>query len=254
MIEHLKNLHILENDYSLFQGGTAEDCDKVIQEFSDQSINEAIKKNRARNMKKCFFSYLKRHKYAEDSMERVVVEADVTMSPKFKTLIISTIDARDQILVIKATGVCKLHKEFGEIFDEIMNAPHNSTAEDENPTPFYCARQHVLANKEIGPNYKIKMNPKHVNMSAAHCTEFYAAYVAEIKLTINETIDRLIPDIKSLRHCIRNKMYNNKQFIDGVLILEVLCEIQLTEAQKETEKNRFVATHDKVFEQVLECV
>lgn len=254
MIKHLKTLHMLESDFPIFPGGVPDNCEEIIKDFSEKSYQDVIKAKKAESMKKCVDSYLRRHKYPENLMKDSVIVASLSISPKLKPFISRKLQGEDHDLVIRAIGLCQVHKKFAETFDNVMDAPRDSTAEDENPVPFYCARKHVVDNNEIDNKvYHIEMNPKNIDTKTAHCTEFYESYKILVKATIEEVIERHIKNSEYLRDCIRNKMFET-QFIDEVLILEVLSEIKLTAAQRETEKQKFLVENDKVMESVLECV
>lgn len=245
---------MLESDFPIFPGGVPDNCEEIIKDFSEKSYQDVIKAKKAESMKKCVDSYLRRHKYPENLMKDSVIVASLSISPKLKPFISRKLQGEDHDLVIRAIGLCQVHKKFAETFDNVMDAPRDSTAEDENPVPFYCARKHVVDNNEIDNKvYHIEMNPKNIDTKTAHCTEFYESYKILVKATIEEVIERHIKNSEYLRDCIRNKMFET-QFIDEVLILEVLSEIKLTSAQRETEKQKFLVENDKVMESVLECV
>lgn len=254
MIKHLKTLHMLESDFPNFTGGLPDNCNQIVEEFTEKSCQDVIKTKRVESMKTCVVSYLKRHKYPENVMKNSIIVSSLSISPKLKPFMSRKIQGEEHELVVKAVALCQIHKNFGDTFDNIMNTPHNSSAEDENPVPFYCARKHVIDNNEIDNKvYRINVNPKNLDTSTTHCTEFYELFTIVVKTSIEESIDKQIPKSEYLRACIRNKLFESR-FIDELLVLEVLNEIKLTEAQKAAEKAKFLAAIDRVFESVLECV
>lgn len=252
MVKWLKEENMLQSDFPNFPNGVPENCDGILATFSEASYREVIERKGLDELETCVTTYLSRHKYAEIEMKHAVISASSSRTPKIH--IAMDRQENEHMVITKAVGVCHLRKSLGMTFDNIMNAPHDKTIEDENPIPFICARKHVSESGEVDLKvYHVKINPKNIDLSKVNCTEVYQIYVATVKMQIDIALKGRLSHFAHLRTCFEEKLFKMR-YIDSVLILEVLSELNLTEDQKAKEKKKFLDHLDNIFESIFDCM
>lgn len=244
---------MLEEDFPTFPGDRTEDCRLIIEEVSDQSCDEVVKSKKLWKMKKCVVAYLKKHKYPEYVMKNAVIMASPSSSYEEKAEKSKEIKRENNRNVEKSVEFCAMHNSFSDIFDHSMNSPQDTS--DGDPVQKYCMRKHVVDSHEIDTSvYPVNVNPENIDTEKAKdfCVGFYSLYKYLVKMAIESVIDKYVHS-ETARKCVRGKVFQT-QFIDEILMLEVLSELKLTDAQKAAEKKKFMDSNDRIMESVLDCV
>ena len=139
---------------------------------------------------------------------------------------------------------CDTNKDYSNMFDSIFDAESAEETEDGDKDD-YCMRKYVVDNQLIDAKYRVKLNPKYIDISELNCKPIQAKIIKSLDDVFTQgmlTSDDITSEITI---CAKEKMHSNKVF-DKIISLLILKELALTDEQKNVERQAFVDLMTKV--------
>lgn len=213
--------------------------------YKEFSANENFKTSAG-----CIVTSLRNSKWSDlDIKEQIYVVSDLLTVPE-KQLKILEIKQQQEKISGDAIFSCLSEKEFGELFDSIIN---NTTFDEDDLVGDYCARKYGVENNLIDTNeYEIDLNPKNIITTYIQCDVVNRKHFDDAE---NELRNHLLNDAKLKEEKVNcyMKKYHENHYFDKTLAVALLGELKLNDEQRERERKKFLATMINITRFISEC-
>lgn len=153
---------------------------------------------------------------------------------------IDDINRKAQEMVDDAIIKCKGVFDYGAFFDSFFEQKRRETLSDIND---YCVRKHLVEKALINPKlYNFQMNPKNINVNDIDCN-----------LVLSQIYEQMKISIASVGSPCVVKMFIDNGYLDLMMKIEILAKLNITPAEKASEKEHFVNTMINVTHRIKKC-
>lgn len=246
---------MLDSDYPEHSVSVAEtgNCDKLIADTKETvytNVAAALGRQDFFKYKPCMMSDLKKRRYAEYTMKQAVFLSSESMSQEEIGLKVNAIIRRNKSLVQDSMKLCMYSDLFGKLFDDLFDQTENE--EEDDALLEYCVRKYVVDSNLVDTKvYKVTLNPKNLDVQNVNCKESLETQKRELMELIEEMLDSESKD-EITSDCARQRFLNTG-FVDKMMEISVLSEMNITDAQKEGERKRFVDFIGNLIKSVVNC-
>lgn len=259
MVKHLKGLKILEENFAEHNVGShVANCTEVIRETQEavyDSVFFRIKLANFDKYKQCIVSDLRSHNWAEQGMEQAAILVSESISEQEKSSKTQAITIRNNRILQGALELCVNTDLFGSLFDKMFSKSSSSEEEDEDdedPMSDYCTRRYVVEHNLIDKKvYNVIVNPTNLNVRGVNCETILETTIAELRVAVTSMLTSRSNNAETLK--CREHKFVQSNFIDKMMALDVLSELNLTSEQKSTERTRFIAFISNHLKNLIEC-
>lgn len=246
LIEHLKEREMLESSFPAVPGGLPGQCAAYIEAVAQTAYESVLLALRSQNLEEkygeCVIMSLKENKWAENSMLHAVLISSPSLSAEEKALQTNEIIQTKVKITQKALRMC-LVLDFGAMFETMLNKENLLDLVSN-----YCTRKYVLENNLISSEYKVDLGE---SVDDSICIDDFE----KSRLRIQENISTMTAAIylkKSSVDCAKER-FVQLGFIDKIMAIVVLSELELTGEQKISEKKDFVDLMTRIVIAVSKC-
>lgn len=243
-IKHLKAESKLDANYPEFNNASQiQNCSEII-----KSNNKKLYENIALQIQsesplsesaECIVDEMKLRDSADDYMKRLVFSTSNTLTVTEKQQIDLKIKLNTKMTLKNAAKSCKAYekvyeKEFDRFF-KIFSEGESDKVKD------FCVRKHVVDNKLMDFSvYNVTIFPENVNATQIVCAKILEKFAEGFTKGLIKTLrdDGKGFDEVELE-CFLGKLQKVK-FMDKLLVIGVLSEIDITEEQKNAERKKYV--------------
>jgi len=257
IIKYLKSVNQLAANFPEYpaSGNAIETCDDHLKE-TKKAIYENValelrNDDEMRPYMHCVMEKLRADKWSDVILKLVVYEEAADLNIENHEAKAAELDEIFVTGTAETLKNCMFEKEFGKIFDKMINS--SSSEEEEDLESDYCLRKYATDNNLIDPSYNLVLNPKNIDVTAINCTPI-------VQKAIKETEDEFIKTFREEKDlsdakvdCIVAK-YRQEKFSDRLLSIAALSEVEITDEQKAAERVKFVKFMADVTESVHACV
>lgn len=257
MVKHLKGLKILKEDFPEHNvGNHVANCTEVIRDTQEAAYDSVVFRIKLANFdkyKQCIVSDLKSHNWAEQGMEQAVILMSESISEQENNLI--RIQRTNNMIIQGALELCVNMDLFGSLFDKMFSESSSSEEEDddgEDPMSDYCTRKYVVEHNLVDKKvYKVIVNPTNLNVRGVNCETILEASIAELRDAVTAMLTSTSNNAETLK--CREHTFVQSNFIDKMMALDVLSELNLTSEQKSSERTRFIEFISNHLKVLIEC-
>ena len=146
---------------------------------------------------------------------------------------------------------CKENLEYSYFFDDIFESLNKSQSNDKE-LKAYCARKYVVDKGLIDSTFNVIVNLKNINAEGLDCqqalneTIFATNEILRNKLKGDNLNDKAI-------ECYMKKFSEIKLF-EKIIAIEVLTELDLSESQISSERNKFAEAMRQSQSTIRQCI
>lgn len=238
-----------------------DDCQQVIKDVQSASYRKAAIAMRQlagfSSHTPCVMEKLRSHRWADDFLLEVVYETSENSSAAEKLKKVKEVDSSNDKVLTDSIRSCLYEKEFGKVFEEFFKKDDSSSSseEDDDATEDYCARKYVVEKNLVDSAvYTVVLNPKGLKVENINCEVIIRKAFKEIQELLSKTFkeddDLALSDKET--ECFMGK-YREGNFLDRVLYIGVLSELDITEEQKLAEKKEFIDLMIQLTDSLLTC-
>lgn len=181
---------------------------------------------------------------------------DKTMNPLRRLIASSGIMSIISVKLEVASQLCNPERKFGDYFGLIydLNETDNSTADDlEDLQLDYCQRKHLIDNHFVDSYMsQIAVNPKSIEVVGIPCHKLFFESYEEDMTTLKDQLMTAAGSTKKHGRCMA-KAVRKGEFVENMLKVWMLGEINITDDQKESEKKKFVTFMTDLYKNTLKC-
>lgn len=233
-------------------------CDDFIMEkqgsLYKQLAMSMYKKEQFKNLTSCIMKDVRAENWVDDFMLSFIYAASETMSESQKQKKVTELTDKVMKTVFNAIDYCQYVKEFGELYDSLVNKSKNANKTEEQLRGFYCGRKYIVEHNLVDTTiHKIEFNPTNINVDGIDCN---AMVQGKLKSLENEFIAMLSGDeikLDSFKAKCALKKFRDGKFGDKFLTLLVVGDFDLTDVQRSKERNKFVYFHADVLGSLDVC-
>lgn len=140
---------------------------------------------------------------------------------------------------------------FGKTFDLALSAgkiPNRNIGTVSN----YCIRKLVTAKKWLDPAYNLVLNPTNIDITHVDCDQILDSIITNgQKKMVEKFVSKGYKDKENIK-CFEDKLEKN-EYLGRTMVLPVLTEVKLTDAQKATEREHYIDLMVEAIDNVTEC-
>lgn len=251
--DYLKKHDLLDSKFPSDPfNGEATLCDNLLTTtvsnvYSD--LNEEFSKiEELKDASGCIVENLRKAKWSDLEIKEQLFDFSDALSDEKKAEEIMKTKIHQDKISSDAIVLCLAKNEFGGLFEEAFKRD-----DQEDDVGDYCARSFALENKLVDTEqYEVKLNPKNIITKDVDCAVINKKYFAEAEDVLKQN---LIKDsVESIENvdCLIMK-YRDHNFFNRILAVAVLGETNITDDQKEFEKNNFIEVMIKITQSLKDC-
>lgn len=214
-------------------------------------LEEFSKNAELKNAASCIVENLRVSKWSDLDLKEQIYEVSELLTKPERDQKIRDIRSQKENISDSAIVSCLAEREFGELFDSIFG---NVTQDDEEDfVGDYCARKYGIENGLIDRNeYNVQLNTKNISTVNIDCDKVNESHFlgAESELRKHLLLD--VGESQDKVDCYIKKYHDNHYF-DNTLTIALLSELNVTEAQRHQEKNKFVKKMINITKVISEC-
>lgn len=251
--EHLKGQGLLEQTFQTdpFEGDfiLCEATVKAASEMQLSAIREKfIKIESVKDSVDCVIESLNNSRFIDLELLKQVFEETQLINDESKLIKLKEVSNILKKLSTESVEICLKSRELRDTFDIMLDKD-----DEEDLVGDFCARQHVLEKGLIDTNrYKVILNPSNIKTENIKCDEIITAEFKQLEDGI-----RLHEGSKMLKseqiECIIG-MYHKNDYFSKVMAVGVLGELNLSEEQKQQERETFVKSILNLTVQMSDCI
>jgi phosphoribosylaminoimidazole-succinocarboxamide synthase len=241
-IKHLKNANELDVNYPEITGDYKHvNCSELIKNNNNklyqQIATNALSGSIFNDFSQCLIEELKTSNAANHYMKRLVY-SNSNWTSELKQQKDKEVKNNIKVILRKVVKSCKVCEVLnGKQFDSYFKIFSEGS---KDPVKEFCVRKHVLENKLIDTstyNVTLEPNTNATELICAKKLESFAERFTKELITVLKDNGRGFTDAEV--ECFLARLQNVK-FMDKMLVIGVLSEISITEAQKADERRKYV--------------
>lgn len=255
-IKHLKSANKLDEDIELLQvSSEIEDCEEYIKGMRRDLIKETIKSVKDEvditNKHQCVGVNLRNSEFADLTFRIVIYEVLEESYGKNYESEKTKLSEKLASEINDAVVVCVLKDEFNSLFDELLA---DSESEEDDDDADYCGRKLVIDNQLIDPAvYTLQLNPKNIDTTNINCDEKLEEVIKEVEKELEKDLREGNTSITDKEMECRLKTFRDENYYRKIIPVSYFSELNLTEAQKAEEKEKFVTYMGKLAAKSNQC-
>jgi hypothetical protein len=254
--DYLKRHGVLEPNYESqpFQG-EAYFCEMILSTTINRVYGDLYKEfHENENFKssaECIVTQLRDAKWSDLDIKEQIYEASDLFTQSEKEQKIREIKYLQEKISGNAILTCLSTKEFGELFESIIN---NSTNDDDDDlVGDYCARKYGIENNLIDTQqYELDVNPRGIITTYIQCDIVNNQHFNEAELELREHLLKDVGVAEDKVDCYIQKYHDNHYF-HNTLAIALLGELKISAEQRQREKEKFIAKMVNITRIISEC-
>lgn len=258
LIRKLKAEHKLADDYPEFAVPKDEsDCDQFIIDADKEAYTAIAFDIRIHSFygdhTSCIMARLRSLKLVEDIWLNFIHQSSESISKLDKIVKADEIESKTNEVKRVASMDCAFNHEYGKLFDSVAAINSSELEEKKLKMQEYCARKLVVDNKLLDTSFgEIVVNPDNLIVEFVRCDRVLlnltAKFLNLLKITLNNNLLLASNQVK----CFREEL-NNEQFLSKYLVIGVLNELNISDEQKATEKEKFISFMTEASKKFVDC-
>lgn len=254
-IKHLKSVNKLNQKMQeISASNEIEDCDHFVASMRKEMVKETVKtlgtEFEITNKESCVAMNLNNSDFVDMTLKVVVYEVLGEASSKDYQVEKKEANEKVENDIMDAVILCLFQEEYGQLFDEMLTPTEN---EEEDIEADYCARKAIVNDHLINPSYNLTLNPKNIDTSSINCIEKLKELDFELEKELKNGLLEDEPDISSNSLNCRVRICNENNYTRKIIATSLLSEVNLTEAQKMVERNKFIIFMGRIGFKTGEC-
>jgi hypothetical protein len=202
-----------------------------------------------RDSSQCIVDNLRKAKWSDIDIKEQVYEVSEALSDAEKEEKIKELKVLQNQISSDAIVNCMAAREFGGLFDQI----YTKDDQEEDFVGDYCARAYAVEKKIIDTNlYQVNINPKDLITKDIGCSAINQQHFSDAEEELRQHLLKDIEiDDKKVK-CLIAKYHENHYF-NNTLAIAILSELNISDVQKENERNKFIQSMISITRVLSEC-
>lgn len=248
--DYLKRNDLIESSFQSIAYNNVEVCDSIMTVIHTKEY-ASLYHYFSEDSAECIVKNLEKLKYVDYSIKQQVYEGSLHLTQQQKVQMIKEIMRTKQSIMKNSRLACIAIKEFSTMFNQLLGDKTEDN-EDSDPIEDFCARKFVVDNNFIDNTvYNLNTNPQNINTTNIDCDGIIQRVLKSIESDLKEVLEK-DDDAEEKVKCIIRK-YNANHYFERLLAIIFLKELDLTEAQKTIEREKFIEIMINISKNIEDC-